>query len=218
MGTLAFTACASDAGDPFSPTTPQLELVSVTTTVAVPAEEFAVADENGNAVTCVKQTPSGQLLYKDDNPATPSQPCPPSYQVVGKVGSTIKVDTMWFTEDANENGVVCVKVLANGKEIVKDDNAATPSQPCPPSFNLMVLGKSPAVKVKIPLDDLLAADDNGNKTVCLKTWETTSNFIVHDDNTATPSQPCPPSFAVLPFNGAATPADPAEPAPAEPAK
>ena len=121
IGTLAFTACASDTRDPFSPTTPQLELVTVTTTVAVPAEEFAVADENGNNVTCVKQTPSEQLLYKDDNPATPSQPCPPSYQVVGKVGLTIKVDKTWFTEDENKNGIVCVKVLANGNEIVKDD-------------------------------------------------------------------------------------------------
>jgi len=215
MGTLAFTACASDAGDPFSPTTPQLELVSVTTTVAVPAEEFAVADENGNAVTCVKQTPSGQLLYKDDNPATPSQPCPPSYQVVGKVGSTIKVDKTWFTEDKNENGVVCVKLLDNGKEIVKDDNAATPSQPCPPSFNLV--GNAKTGKVKLPFDDMVAADDNANDTVCLKTLETTSAFIVHDDNLATPSQPCPPSFAVVSLKAAPPPKDPNVPTPAEPA-
>jgi len=187
----------------------------VTTTVAVPAEEFSLADENGNQVVCVKQTPSEQLLSKDDNLATPSQPCPPSYQVVGKVGSTIKVDKTWFTEDGNKNGVVCVKLLGNGKEIVKDDNAATPSQPCPPSFNLIGNSKS---GTKLPFDDLLAADDNANGTVCLKTWDATSNHIVHDDNLATPSQPCPPSFAVVSLNGGAAPADPAEPAPAEPAK
>jgi hypothetical protein len=126
--------------------------------VAVPVEEFSLADENGNNLACVNQTPSEQLLYKDDEAGTPSQPCPPSYQVVGK-GQAIKVDKTWFTEDANRNG-----------------------------------------------------------SVCLKTWDMTNDFIVHDDNTSTPSQPCAPALAVLVYGQAAEPADPAEPAPAELAK
>jgi hypothetical protein len=208
--TLALTACASDTGDPIAPAaTPRFDLITVTTTVAVPAEEFALADENGNQLVCVKQTPTEQLLYKDDEAGTPSQPCPPSYQVVG-FGQGIKVDKAWFSEDGNKNGVVCVKFLGNGKEIVKDDNTATPSQPCPPAFN--PVGKSGAVKIKLPFDDMVAADDNANGSVCLKTWELTNNFIVHDDNLATPSQPCPPSFAVVQYGGAAPPAEPAEPA------
>ena len=178
--------------------------------VAVPAEEFSLADENGNGLACVKQTPSEQLLYKDDEAGTPSQPCPPSYQAVGQ-GQAITVDKAWLTEDENRNGAVCVKLLANGKEIVKDDNTATPSQPCPPAFNLV--GRSGGkITIKLPFDDLVAADDNENGTVCLKTWETTNNFIVHDDNTATPSQPCPPSFIVLTYGGGAETEEPAEPA------
>jgi len=199
IGTLALTACRSDTRDPIAPAAaPQLELITVTTTVAVPAEEFSLADENANGLVCVKQTPSEQLLYKDDEAGTPSQPCPPSYQVVGK-GASIKVDKTWFAEDDNLNGLVCIKVLANGNEIVKDDNTATPSQPCPAAFN--VIGTTKRATKKIPLSDLVAADDNKNGTVCLKTWEATNNFVVHDENTATPSQPCPPTFAVLPYGG-----------------
>lgn len=78
----------------------------------------------------------------------------------------IEVDKTWFTEDSNKNGVVCVKFLANGKEIVKDDNLATPSQPCPPAFNLVGNVKT---AIKLPFDDLVAADDNRNGAVCLKT-------------------------------------------------
>jgi hypothetical protein len=103
--TIALTACASETRDPVTPATaPQFELVTITSMVAVPVEEFSLADENGNNLACVKQTPSEQLLYKDDEAGTPSQPCPPSYQVVGK-GQAIKVDKTWFTEDANRNGV-----------------------------------------------------------------------------------------------------------------
>jgi hypothetical protein len=72
--------------------------------------------------------------------------------------------------------------------------------------------------IKLPFDDLVAADENKNGSVCLKTWDTTNDFIVHDDNTSTPSQPCAPALAVLVYGQAAEPADPAEPAPAEPAK
>ena len=121
----------------------------------------------------------------------------------------------WFTEDKNSNGMVCVKFLANGNEIVKDDSAATRSQPCPPAFN--VIGTLNRATKKIPLDDLIADDGNQNGTACLKTWDTTNNFIVRDDNPATPSQPCPPAFIALAYSGAA-PADPGEPAPAEPAR
>jgi hypothetical protein len=197
IGALTLSACASEPSDPVAPSrTPRLELITVTTTVAVPEDEFGVADENGNNVLCVKQTPSEQLLYKDDEGATPSQPCPPSYKAVGK-GQGILVDKVWFSEDENKNGAICVKLLANGNEIVKDDNAVTPSQPCPPAFNLV--GKTPGITVKIPLADVIAADDNGNFIACIKTWETTKNVMVHDDNTATPSQPCPPAFAVVSF-------------------
>lgn len=195
LGTFGLSACASDTASPVAPSTrPQLELITVTALVTIPPEEFALADENANGLVCVKQTPSGQLLLRDDNAQTPSQPCPPSYRAENR-GAQFEVDQTWFSEDENRNGAVCVKLLANGNEIVKDDNTATPSQPCPPAFNLV--GKTPGIK--IPLADVIAADDNKNLTVCVKTWETTKNVMVRDDNTATPSQPCPPAFTVASF-------------------
>jgi hypothetical protein len=42
------------------------------------------------------------------------------------------------------------------------------------------------------------------------------NFIVRDDNNATPSQPCPPSWFLYGGKSGEGPADPADPA--EPAK
>jgi hypothetical protein len=208
IGALALTACASDTGDPIAPAaTSQFELITITTMMAIPAEEFSLADENANGLVCVKQTPSGELLSKDDDASTPSQPCPPSYRVVGR-GDAISVDQTWFSEDGNQNGLVCVKLLTNGNEIVKDDNPGTPSQPCPPAFS--VVGKNQRATRRIPYNDMVAADDNKNGTVCLKTWETTNNFIVHDDNTSTPSQPCAPSFAVIPYGGAAETEEPAK--------
>ena len=47
--TIALTACTSDADVPVTPATaPQFELVGVAMTVAVPAEEFSLADESGS--------------------------------------------------------------------------------------------------------------------------------------------------------------------------
>ena len=59
------------------------------------------------------------------------------------------------------------------------------------------MGNSKASKIKLPFDDMEAADDNVNQTVCLGTWDTTNDFIVHDDSTSTPSQPRAPSFAAV---------------------
>ena len=47
-----------------------------------------------NNAVCVKDTPSGQLLIKDDNLNTPSQPCPPSYAFTGK-GKGVKPNPEW---------------------------------------------------------------------------------------------------------------------------
>src|SRR5687768_15012857 len=84
LGTIILGACGSDTVGPIAPSTrPELELITVTASVAIPPEEFALADENVNGLVCVKQILSGQLLFKDDNAQTPSQPCPPSYRAAG---------------------------------------------------------------------------------------------------------------------------------------
>jgi hypothetical protein len=175
----------------------------------VTAEEYALADADGANGICVKGTPSGDLLMKDANAATPSQPCPPAWQFIGKPMG-IKVQKEWFTEDKNGNGQVCVKFVGDDKTIVKDDNANTPSQPCPPAFS--PVGKSPAGP-KVSAEDLAAADGDKNGVVCVKAFSS-GNFIVRDDNPATPSQPCPPSWYVSGGGkgGEEPPADPADPA------
>ena len=116
-----------------------------------------------------------------------------------------------YTEDKNANGLVCIKDLTNGKSIVKDDNAGTPSQPCPPAFS--PVGKAPSGP-KADAEDLQAADDDGDKLVCVNAVAS-GNFIVRDDNNATPSQPCPAGWAAVAVgkgDGGADPADPADPA------
>ena len=55
---------------------PSLDLVITQIEVAVPAEEFALADKDGVAGICAKLTSSDNVLEKDANAATPSQPCP----------------------------------------------------------------------------------------------------------------------------------------------
>ena len=158
----------------------------------VPDGSFSEADENGNQAVCVKDTPSGQLLIKDDNLNTPSQPCPPSYAYTGK-GKAVKINNDWLADDANANGNVCVKEVAAGRFIVKDDNLATPSQPCPPAYLLTTIGKGGG---GIPAGPASEADDNLNGLVCIHIVAGTGNAIVRDDNLATPSQPCPPSYSV----------------------
>jgi hypothetical protein len=111
LGTLALTACASENWrSDLTAATPQLELVTVTMTVAVPAEEFAVADENVEQRHMREADSVRAIALQGRQPATPSQPCPPAIKSSARVGSTIKVDKTWFTEDKNENGVVCVKL------------------------------------------------------------------------------------------------------------
>ena len=158
----------------------------------VPDGSFSEADANGNGAVCVKDTPSGQLLIKDDNLNTPSQPCPPSYAFTGK-GQGVKPNPDWKSEDDNGNGNVCVKEVAAGRFIVKDDNLATPSQPCPPAYMVTTIGKGGGA---IPAGPASEADDNLNGLVCIHIMAGTGDAIVKDDNLATPSQPCPPSYSV----------------------
>ncbi len=185
------------------------DLVTTEIDRTVSAEEFALADIDGTGGICVKGTSSTNLLMKDANAATPSQPCPPAWQFVGKPMG-IKIQKEWFSEDKNANGTVCVKYVGADKTIVKDDNANTPSQPCPPSFS--PVGKAPSGP-KVDAEDVAAADDDGDGIVCVNA-AASGNFIVRDDNNATPSQPCPPSWFVYGAKGgggAEPPADPAEP-------
>jgi len=158
----------------------------------VPDGSFSEADENGNGAVCVKATPSGRFLIKDDNLNTPSQPCPPSYGFTGK-GKGVKPNTEWADEDDNGNGNVCVKEVAAGRFIVKDDNLATPSQPCPPAYMLTTIGRGGG---EIPAGPASEADDNLNGLVCIHIVAGTGDAIVKDDNLATPSQPCAPSYSV----------------------
>jgi len=172
----------------------------------VTAEEFAIADKDQTGGICVKGTSSDNLLMMDANAATPSQPCPPAWQFVGKPMG-IKITKEWFTEDKNANGLVCVKFVGDTKTIVKDDNAGTPSQPCPPSFS--PVGKTPGGP-KVDAEDLKAADGDSDGLICVNALAS-GNFLARDDNDATPSQPCPPSWFVFSSNGADPGAEPAEP-------
>ena len=109
---------------------------------------------------------------------------------------------------------MCVKFVGDDKTIVKDDNAGTPSQPCPPAFT-PALGKTSSGGPQVSAEDVMAADDNNNGKVCVNALAS-GNFIIRDDNDATPSQPCPPAWAVYPGTtsggGGEGPAEPAGPA------
>jgi hypothetical protein len=159
----------------------------------VTEEEFAIADVEKSIGICVKGTSSTNLLMKDANAATPSQPCPPAWQYMGKPQG-IKINKQWFSEDKNENGTVCVKFVGDSKTIVKDDNASTPSQPCPPSFSPVSVKAPPGPAAEA--EDIAAADDDGDGMVCVNALGS-GNFIARDDNDATPSQPCPPAWFLV---------------------
>ena len=168
---------------------PTTDLVTTEIDRTVSEVEFAIADKDGAAGICFKGTSSTHVLMKDANAATPSQLCPPALEFLGKAGA-IKVRKEWFSEDKNANGLVCVKFVGDDKTIVKDDNAATPSQPCPSAFS--AVGSAPAGP-KVDAEDLTSADDDTDGMVCVNAVAS-GNFIVKDDNNATPSQPCPPGW------------------------
>ena len=199
----SLTACSADPSGPLSRSIRSGSASrdeAAPAAPAAPAEpekpvsdpSFDAADDNGNGAVCVKDTPSGQLLIKDDNANTPSQPCPPSYAFTGK-GQAVKINSEWLDEDDNGNKIVCVKSLPSGRFLVKDDNLQTPSQPCPPAYMLASFTKQSG---GIPAGPASEADDNGNGVVCIRIVEGTGDAIVKDDNLATPSQPCPPSYSV----------------------
>jgi hypothetical protein len=185
---------------------PSFDLVTIEIDREVTAEEFALADKDQTGGICVKGTSSDNLLMMDANAATPSEPCPPAWQFVGKPMG-IKIRKEWYTEDKNANGLVCVKFVTDTKTIVKDDNAGTPSQPCPPAF--YAVGKTPSGP-KVDADDLKTADGDGDGLICVNALGS-GNFLARDDNDATPSQPCPPSWFLFGSNGADPGAEPAEP-------
>ena len=186
---------------------PKLDLVVTEIERTVTEEEFAMADVEKSIGICVKGTSSTNLLMKDANAATPSQPCPPGWTYMGKP-TAIKIHKEWFTEDKNANGQVCVKFVGDSKTIVKDDNATTPTQPCPPSYSPVGSApKGPAAEA----EDAAEADHNANGYVCINAQES-GNFIVKDDNEATPSQPCPPAWFYVQAKKGGGGADPAEPA------
>lgn len=203
--TLACSGDAPVAPKVFTPASPLLELVTTELDRVVTEEEFAIADKDKAAGICVKGTTSDHLLMKDANAATPSQLCPPAWQFVGKP-TAIKIRKEWFSEDRNANGQVCVKFVGDDKTIVKDDNEATPSQPCPAAFS--PVGSAPKGP-KVDAEDLKAADDDADGFVCVNAVAS-GNFIVHDDNNATPSQPCPAGWYLHGGKSEAEPEKPAE--------
>jgi len=197
-------ACADPASHPVAPlATPLFDIAAPGGEQPVPDGDVTEADENLNGTVCSKGTPSGHVLSKDDNLNTPSQPCPPGFALIGK-GGAVKIPADFSADDANQNGIVCWKETKPGVYIAKDDNLNTPSQPCPPAYYATGAGK----KTKVEAKDLAEADDNKNAMVCVKVIESNNHFIVKDDNLNTPSQPCPPAYA-LEQPGAAPPADPA---------
>src|SRR5688572_22384620 len=96
------------------PSTPSLELVVVEIDRTVSEAEFAEADVDKTGGICVKGTSSTHILMKDANAATPSQPCPPAWEFLGKPAA-IKIRKEWFSEDKNANGQVCVKFVGEDK-------------------------------------------------------------------------------------------------------
>lgn len=206
-------ACSDPAGPPGGARPlgirPSADLVVAEVDRVVTEEEFAIANKDVSSGICAKGTSSTHVLMKDASP-TPSQLCPPAWEYLGKAAA-IKVRTEWFSEDKNSNGQVCVKFVGDDKTIVKDDNEATPSQPCPAAFS--PVGKPPAGP-KVDAEDLKAADDDADGMVCVNAVAS-GNFIVHDDNNATPSQPCPAGWYLHAGKGEAQPEQPAEEAPAK---
>jgi hypothetical protein len=192
LGTLLLAAtlmaCATDVTEPA--TGPALDIVVEEVMVAIPDVDFDEANVSKVSGVCVMSTPTGNLILKDANPNTPSQPCPPPFAFKGK-GEQFPMNKEWAKEDENRNGVVCVKATTAGKYIVKDDNDATPSQPCPPAF--IISGNEKQVPA-VPGKFLEMADDNRNGAVCLLVTGS-GNFVVKDDNTDLPSQPCAPAYS-----------------------
>jgi hypothetical protein len=188
LGT-ALMACSSEITQPEA--VASLDLVTEEIEVMIPALDFDEANVSKAIGICVMDTPSGTLVLKEANPNTPSQPCPPPFFFKGKT-EAVKIRKEWLIEDENRNGAVCVKEASAGKFIVKDDNAATPSQPCPPAF--LLVGKERIEKPEVPAKILAQADDNDNGSVCLRVMES-GNFIVRDDDANLPSQPCPPAYS-----------------------
>jgi hypothetical protein len=169
-------------------------MVVIEEEVMIPAADFDETDLDKNDRVCVKDTPSATLVMKEANENTPSQPCPPPFLLKGKA-EAIKIQKEWLLEDDNRNGAVCVKETGAGKFIVKDDNEATPSQPCPPAYMAIATGKQ-APGPKIPVKLFAEADDNRNGTVCWRLMEESKNFVIKDDNPDLPSQPCPPAYSI----------------------
>jgi hypothetical protein len=198
IAAVSLAACSTDI------TTPAPVAVDPTLAIVVTVEEqmlSAVDFEEANTDKvngiCVKDTPSGTVILKDANENTPSEPCPPAFLYKGKP-EAIEIRKEWAIEDENRNGTVCVKETGAGRFIVKDDNEATPSEPCPPAFITAGGGKVPGPKVPAP--ELAQADDNDNAMVCVRVMEQSGNVVVKDDNPNLPSQPCPPSY-MLEFVG-----------------
>lgn len=197
--TLAIVSCSvaliscgdGDVQPPLAPMLHATELSTVEeiTSIKIPDDEFKETDANLNGRVCAKDTPSGGLVLTDDNEQTPSQQCPPAFAIYSGY-DMVPINPIKEGDD-NRNGVVCAKSTASGGTIVRDDNPATPSQPCPPAFEVVGTFRDPAPKVKE--EDLIAADANKNSLVCLK-QNASGNFLISDDNTATPSQPCAPAF------------------------
>jgi hypothetical protein len=98
-------------------------------------KEWFTEDKNNNGLVCVKFVGDDKTVVKDDNAATPSQPCPPAFFPVGRAPNGPKVDADDVKAgDRDGDGLSCIKALASGNFLTRDDNDATPSQPCPPGW------------------------------------------------------------------------------------
>jgi hypothetical protein len=192
---LALGACTTEVTPPAGLRSVEGQIAHLLVEVEkqVPDLDFDEADKDLNKMVCVKETPDGDLVLREENASTPSQLCPPPFLQIGK-GGTLKFLKEYHDDDANLNGVVCVKLIGVDKSIVKDDNEATPSQPCPPAF-YEVSGK--AIGKKVPFELAAEADDNFNGQVCLHVT-TSGNFVAKDDDLSLPSQPCPPAYSLEP--------------------
>ena len=208
----ALVACTDSAVAPESRAShvrsPTLDVLPTLIEYTVTAEEFSLADADKSGKACAKETSSANVLLKDANEATPSQLCPPAWQQL-VAGTKVIIHNEWVDEDTNRNGQVCTKPIGTDKTIVKDDNLATPSQPCPPAFSVTYVRKPAGPKVDF--DDVIAADDDRDRLVCVNALAT-GNFIARDDNNATPSQPCPPAWTVVAGSTNEGPSEPEGPA------
>ena len=99
-------------------------------------------DKNANGLVCIKDLTNGKSIVKDDNTGTPSQPCPPAFLPYGKPPTGPKADAEDLqAADEDADHLVCVNAVASGNFIVRDDNNATPSQPCPAGWAAVNVGK-----------------------------------------------------------------------------